>query len=207
MARTPASAGIGGVGKSGSPAPRSITSAPAAVRRFASCEMAIVAELSRCCRLGEKPDGGLMGDRIALPTWATQPCFPRLRARPRPRVRPVRAHPLPSAPSQGADHRPLPFPSPARTIPRDTRPLITEDRVTVADAKAALERGRPVVLVRPPAVEQAAELWGLISPAAPGQGPGVGPPVLIICGDDASAAEWAAAAPAPWRARAVTGLA
>jgi len=79
--------------------------------------------------------------------------------------------------------------------------------VTVADAKAALERGRPVVLVRPPAVEQAAELWGLISPAAPGQGPGVGPPVLIICGDDASAAEWAAAAPAPWRARAVTGLA
>ena len=79
--------------------------------------------------------------------------------------------------------------------------------MTVADAKAALERGRPVVLVRPPAVEQAAELWGLISPAAPGQGPGVGPPVLIICGDDASAAEWAAAAPAPWRARAVTGLA
>jgi hypothetical protein len=79
--------------------------------------------------------------------------------------------------------------------------------VTIADAKAALERGRPVVLVRPPAVEQAAELWELISPTAPEHGLGVGSPVLIICADDASAAEWAGAAPAPWRARAVTGLA
>src|SRR5260370_11201015 len=51
----PASAGMGGVGKSGSPAPRSTTSSPAALRRLASAEMAIVAEVSRCCRLGERP--------------------------------------------------------------------------------------------------------------------------------------------------------
>jgi len=83
--------------------------------------------------------------------------------------------------------------------------------VTVADAKAALDRGRPVVLVRPPAVEQAAELWGLITPETPGLGPGVGLRALIICADDASAAEWAAAAQAAaapgWRAHAVAGLA
>src|SRR3989442_980773 len=178
MARTPASDGRDGVGKSGSPAPRSITSSPAALRRFASCEMAIVAEVSRCCRLGEKPEAGLMGDRIATGSRATQP---------------------------------LPFRPPDRTIPQTSRPLTTEDRVTVADAKAALDRGRPVVLVRPPAVEQAAELWRLITPETPGLGPGVGLRVLIICADDASAAEWAAAAQAAaapgWRAHAVAGLA
>src|SRR5438128_439323 len=43
MARTPASDGSAGVGKSGSPAPRSITSSPAALRRFASCEIAVAA--------------------------------------------------------------------------------------------------------------------------------------------------------------------
>src|SRR5260370_35463752 len=51
----PASAGMGGVGKSGSPAPRSTTSSPAALRRLASAEMAIVAEVSRGCRLDERP--------------------------------------------------------------------------------------------------------------------------------------------------------
>src|SRR2546421_4398367 len=65
MARTPASDGMDGVGKSGSPAPRSITSSPAALRRFASCEIAIVAEVSRCCRLGDRPDAGVMRGRIA----------------------------------------------------------------------------------------------------------------------------------------------
>jgi DbpA-like RNA binding protein len=74
--------------------------------------------------------------------------------------------------------------------------------VTVADAKAALERGRPLVLVRPPAAERAADLWDLVaSPEA-----GVGPRVLIICADDASAGEWAAAAPPGRRVHAVTGL-
>src|SRR2546430_2335600 len=65
MARTPASDGMDGVGKSGSPAPRSITSSPAALRRFASCEIAMVAEVSRCCRLGERPEAGGMRGRIA----------------------------------------------------------------------------------------------------------------------------------------------
>src|SRR6266480_3776331 len=129
MARTPASEGRAGVGKSGSPAPRSITSSPAALRRFASCEMAIVAEVSRWCRLGERPDPGVMGDRIA----------------PRSKVG-NRDYGLPLGGWHGT------------ILPAD-RPLTTEDRVTAADAKVALERGRPVVLVRPPAVEQARDLW------------------------------------------------
>jgi len=78
--------------------------------------------------------------------------------------------------------------------------------VTAADAKAALERGRPVVLVRPPAVDQARDVWELVGPPAPGRGPGVGPRVLVLCGDDASAAEWVAAAPADRSVHAVTGL-
>ena len=79
--------------------------------------------------------------------------------------------------------------------------------MTEADAKAALERGRPVVLVRPPAVEQARDLWDLLGPPAPGRGPGVGPRVVVLCADDASAAEWAAAAPSDRPIHAVTGLA
>ncbi|HYL21941.1 MAG TPA: DbpA RNA binding domain-containing protein [Gemmatimonadales bacterium] len=79
--------------------------------------------------------------------------------------------------------------------------------MTVADAKAALERGRPVVLVRPPAVEQVENLWELLGPVTPGSGPGVFPRALIMCADPATAAEWAAAAPAEMRAHAVTGLA
>ena len=80
--------------------------------------------------------------------------------------------------------------------------------MTVADAKAALERGRPVVLVRPPAVEQARDLWELLGPVAPGR-PGVGPAVLVMCADDACAADWAAAASprTDLRLHAVTGLA
>ena len=78
--------------------------------------------------------------------------------------------------------------------------------MTAADAKAALERGRPVVLVRPPAVEQARDLWEILGPLTPGRGPAVGPPVLIICGDDAAAGEWVSAAPPESRVHAVTGL-
>src|SRR5713226_1767713 len=178
MARTPASDGRDGVGKSGSPAPRSITSSPAALRRFASCEMAIVAEVSRWCRLGERPDPGVMGGRIARTGKGTQP-EPTLRCL-------SLHHALPSLPTD--------------------RPLTTEDRVTAADAKAALERGRPVVLVRPPAVEQARDLWELLGPLTPGHGPRVGPRVLVVCADDASAADWVAAAPDDRSIRAVTGL-
>ncbi len=79
--------------------------------------------------------------------------------------------------------------------------------MTVAEAKAALERGRPVVLVRPPAVEQAGELWELVGALTPGHGTGVCPAALIICADDTSAVEWSAVAPAGLRAHAVTGLA
>src|SRR6266550_2451593 len=179
MARTPASDGRAGVGKSGSPAPRSITSSPAALRRFASCEMAIVADVSRWCRLGERPDPMVMGGRIARTGKGTQP-------EPGRRCLPLR-HALPSLPTD--------------------RPLTIEDRVTEADAKAALERGRPVVLVRPPALEQARDVWELLGPPAPGRGPGVGPRVLVVCADDASAAEWAAAAPSDRLIHAVTGLA
>jgi len=78
--------------------------------------------------------------------------------------------------------------------------------VTVADAKAALERGRPVVLVRPPAVEQVRDMWEILGPSTPGSGPAVGPAVLIICGDDTTAGEWVSAAPPEVRAHAVTGL-
>ena len=78
--------------------------------------------------------------------------------------------------------------------------------MTEADAKAALERGRPVVLVRPPAVEQARDLWELLGPLTPGHGAKVGPRVLVVCADDASAADWVAAAPDDRSIHAVTGL-
>ena len=75
--------------------------------------------------------------------------------------------------------------------------------MTVDEGRAALERGRPVVLVIPPAPEQAGALWDLLAaPPTPGPCPGV----LLICADDVTAAEWAAAVPAGRRAHAVTGL-
>ena len=74
--------------------------------------------------------------------------------------------------------------------------------MTVADARAALERGRPVVLIRPPAVQQARDLWEILS--LPSQ---AGPTALIVTADDDTAAEWAAAAPAGLRVHAVTGFA
>lgn len=79
--------------------------------------------------------------------------------------------------------------------------------MTGADARAALERGRPVVLIRPPAVHHAQDLWDVLGPLTPGAGAGAGPSVLIICGDDAAASEWVATAPAGARGHAVTGLA
>ena len=78
--------------------------------------------------------------------------------------------------------------------------------MTAADTKAALERGRPVVFVRPPAAEQARDLWDVLGALTAGHGPGVGPPVVIICADDTAAAEWAAATPVAGRVHAVTGL-
>jgi len=67
----------------------------------------------------------------------------------------------------------------------------------VSAARAALDRGRPVVLVMPPAVEQADAVWELVPPAIP---------ALVVCLDHTIAAEWAARAPAALRVHAVTSL-
>ncbi len=79
----------------------------------------------------------------------------------------------------------------------------------LSDAKAALERGRPVVLVTPPAVERAGVVWELVAPVTPGHGPGLNPPgvaTVIVCSDAPAATEWSAVAPAGTRVHAVTGL-
>jgi DbpA-like RNA binding protein len=81
--------------------------------------------------------------------------------------------------------------------------LTIEDRVThVSDSQAALERGRAVMLVTPPAVEQAGAVWELLGPAQKSPGPGT----IILCADSAAAEEWADAAPAALRTHAATGL-
>jgi hypothetical protein len=82
---------------------------------------------------------------------------------------------------------------------------------TVDEARAALERGRPVVLVTPPAPDQAGALWEVVEtaghgPAASPPLPGVCPPIVIVCADEVAAAEWAAAAPSGRRLHVVTGL-
>jgi DbpA-like RNA binding protein len=91
--------------------------------------------------------------------------------------------------------------------------LTIEDGVTLDEARAALERGRHVVLVTPPEPEQAGAVWELVGPAGaarggstPGHGPGVGLPVLIVCLDDVCAVEWASAAPPDRRVHTVTSL-
>ena len=67
----------------------------------------------------------------------------------------------------------------------------------VRAARAALDRGRPVVLITPPAVEQADAVWELVSPAIP---------ALVVCLEPTIAAEWAARAPVSLRVHAVTSL-
>ena len=59
-----------------------------------------------------------------------------------------------------------------------------------------VERSQHVVLVMPPAVERAGDVWPL-----------VGPKTLVVCADHEQAAHWAVAAPAEHRAHAVTSLA
>ena len=69
-----------------------------------------------------------------------------------------------------------------------------------------VERSRHVVLVTVPEVGRSAAVWDLVNR---GLAPGVsqtGPGVVVICADHEQAAEWAAAAPAQYRAHAVTGL-
>jgi hypothetical protein len=77
------------------------------------------------------------------------------------------------------------------------------------EARAALERGRPVMLVTPPAPERAGAVWELIAPGVSPGSPGTpGPGVLIVCVDAGSATQWAASAPPlpGLRVHAVTGL-
>lgn len=79
----------------------------------------------------------------------------------------------------------------------------------VNDGQAALERGRALMLVTPPAVEQAGAIWELLASDAPGHGPGVDPPgprVVVVCTDSAAAEEWADAAPVAFRVHPVTAL-
>ena len=71
--------------------------------------------------------------------------------------------------------------------------------MTLADARAALERGRPVVFVCPPAPERAGDVWELLGSCSP--------QVLIVCADEGAAAAWAQSAPPEQRVHAVTGLA
>ena len=77
--------------------------------------------------------------------------------------------------------------------------------MTLVDAKAALERGRAVVLVCPPAPERARDVWELLG--SPPLGPTATPQVAIICSDDAAAAAWAHTAVPDQHVHAVTGLA
>jgi ATP-dependent RNA helicase DeaD len=79
----------------------------------------------------------------------------------------------------------------------------------VNDGQAALERGRALMLVTPPAVEQAGAIWELLVSDAPGHGPGVDPPgpwVVVVCTDSAAAEEWADAAPEALRVHPITAL-
>ena len=79
--------------------------------------------------------------------------------------------------------------------------MTTEDRVTApVEATSALERGRPVLIVSPPAPDAAGALWPLVQGHTP---------VLIITESPSAAAAWATspgAVPQPLRCHAVTGL-
>ena len=70
----------------------------------------------------------------------------------------------------------------------------------MSEAQAALERGRAVLVVTPPAVEQAEAVWELVAPSTPGVS------VVVACSDRAAAEEWADAAPAGLRVHPVTSL-
>ena len=66
----------------------------------------------------------------------------------------------------------------------------------VSDAHAALARGRALMLVMPPAVEQADAVWGLLPNGM----------TVVVCSDLEGAEAWADQAPEGIRAHAVTSL-
>ena len=72
----------------------------------------------------------------------------------------------------------------------------------LTEARAALERGRSVIVIAPPAVEHAGAVWDLLRPDLTRETP----ESVIICADATSAVEWADAAPGGGRVHAVTGL-
>jgi hypothetical protein len=82
----------------------------------------------------------------------------------------------------------------------------------MSEAAAALERGRPILLVIPPAVEQAKPLWELLAADAARAGAAAPaavahvPRIMIVCADSTTAVEWADAAPAPQPVHPVTAL-
>ncbi len=91
----------------------------------------------------------------------------------------------------------------------------------LSEARAALDRGGRVVLVTPPAPEQAEVVWDLVraaesgaaDPASVGLNPGRRPAVsapnpsaVILTADRATALDWAAAAPPDGAVYPVTGL-
>jgi len=65
------------------------------------------------------------------------------------------------------------------------------------EAKAAVERGRPVLMIAPPSARRATALWSVLPPD--------GRTVILTAGPDA-ALEWISAAPPERRVHAVTGL-
>lgn len=69
----------------------------------------------------------------------------------------------------------------------------------LSEAPAALERGRPVLCVVPPAPARAGDVWPLLA------GDGV-PRAVIVCADQDAALDWAAAAPPGLTVHPVTGL-
>ena len=79
----------------------------------------------------------------------------------------------------------------------------------LSEARAALDRGGRVVLVTPPAPEQAEVVWELVGGPEPASDarPGVSPPrAIILTADRAAALDWAAAAPPDRAVHPVTGL-
>ncbi|MGH7537559.1 MAG: hypothetical protein ACREMF_02910, partial [Gemmatimonadales bacterium] len=78
-----------------------------------------------------------------------------------------------------------------------------------SEAQAALQRDRAVLLVTPPAVEQAGVVWEILTVDTAGRGPGFirpAPDVMLVCADTAAAEDWADSAPTSLRVHPVTGL-
>jgi DbpA RNA binding domain len=88
--------------------------------------------------------------------------------------------------------------------------LTIEDRVTgISEAAAALERGRPILVVVPPAVEQAEMVWELLAvdrTKPDDEAPAQGPRTIIVCTDRTAAEDWADSAPSDRRVHPVTAL-